>query len=154
MWLSKLGRGYVWGARLFWLHPWSVSPVGFRWAWFHPPPPDLQGTGAAQPAWPLAALLPCAPGRMLPCPSQEACCAPCILLRRAVICPDVQEGEDSARSLLRHLLRHLQQESLLSPADASHSSHHADGGARQAEGHGLVSGHGEGKEPPPPPPEL
>lgn len=38
---------------LTWLHPWSVSPVGFWWAWFHPPPPDLQGTGAAWPTRPL-----------------------------------------------------------------------------------------------------
>lgn len=54
---------------------------------------------------------------------------------------------------MRSLLRYLQQV-LLSPADASHSSHHADGGAHGAEGHGLVNGHGEGKEPPLPPPKL
>lgn len=54
---------------------------------------------------------------------------------------------------MRSLLRYLQQ-ALLSPADASHSSHHADGGAHGAEGHGLVNSHGKGKEPPLPPPRL
>lgn len=87
-------------------------------------------------------------GGALPCPFQEASPALSVFLGRAVICPDVHEGEDSKRSLLHYLQQTLPflQQMLPTPPTVQLGQGEEDVKIYRAGRYSLRCGRGKGKK--------
>lgn len=87
-------------------------------------------------------------GAAFPCTFQEASLALSIFLRRAVICPDVHEGEDSKKSLLHYLQQTLPflRQMLPIPPTVQLGQGEGDVKIHGAGRYSLRCGHGKGEK--------